>query len=186
MKTGTTSLCYVELCLNSILFSLYLNIYTPFIPSDASNPAITLKPVVFWIHGGTNVHGTGSDRTFDGGSLVSRGDVVVVTINYRLGIFGFLALNDGTITGNYGLADKIAALEWVRDNIAAFGGDPNKVTIMGHSAGGWSIVDLLRSPKAAGLFHAAVSQSGGASTFLTQEEAGAEFSMSPMFLLGLN
>ncbi|KAF5372239.1 hypothetical protein D9758_005066 [Tetrapyrgos nigripes] len=158
--------------------SLYLNIYTPFIPSNPSNTSVKPRPVIFWIHGGTNYRGTGSDRTFDGGSLVSRGDVVVVTINYRLGMLGFLALNDGVVKGNYALADKISALQWTKDNIAAFGGDPRNITIMGHSAGGWSIVDLLRSPKAAGLFQGALSQSGGASTFLTQKQAEAQFAPS--------
>ncbi|KAF5372235.1 hypothetical protein D9758_005062 [Tetrapyrgos nigripes] len=152
---------------------LILNVFTSFIPGNPSSDRSQLKPVLFWIHGGANTGGTGSDSTFDGGPLVSRGDVVVVTINYRLNIFGFLALNDGVVTGNYALADKIAALEWVKENIAAFGGDPDRVLIFGQSAGGWSIVDLLRSPKAAGLFHRAVSHSGGSSTFITQEQAQA-------------
>lgn len=116
------------------------------------------------------MNGMGSDETFDGGPLVSRGDVVLVTINYRLNIFGFLGLNDTAIPGNYAMADKIAALRWVKDHVADFGGDPEKVTIFGQSAGGWSIVDLLKSPKAAGLFHAAISQSGGSGTFTTAEE----------------
>ncbi|KAJ3875320.1 alpha/beta-hydrolase [Lentinula edodes] len=148
---------------------LFLNIYTSYIPSSSTRPA-SLKPVLFWIHGGGNLNGMGSDETFDGGPLVSRGDVVLVTINYRLNIFGFLGLNDTAIPGNYAMADKIAALRWVKDHIADFGGDPEKVTIFGQSAGGWSIVDLLKSPKAAGLFHAAISQSGGSGTFTTAEE----------------
>ncbi|THU95962.1 alpha/beta-hydrolase [Dendrothele bispora CBS 962.96] len=151
---------------------LYLNVYTPFIPSNSSGSS-QLKPVFFWIYGGGNTGGTGTDATFDGGPLVSRGDVVVVTINYRLNIFGFLALNDGVVTGNYALGDKIMGLQWVKENIAAFGGDPNRVLIFGQSAGGWSIIDLLRSPKAAGLFHTAVIHSGGSSTFRTQEQAQA-------------
>ncbi|GAW01696.1 alpha beta-hydrolase [Lentinula edodes] len=148
---------------------LFLNIYTSYIPSSSIRPA-SLRPVLFWIHGGGNLNGMGSDETFDGGPLVSRGDVVLVTINYRLNIFGFLGLNDTAIPGNYAMADKIAALRWVKDHIADFGGDPEKVTIFGQSAGGWSIVDLLKSPKAAGLFHAAISQSGGSGTFTTAEE----------------
>lgn len=125
----------------------------------------------------------GSDETFDGGPLVSRGDVVIVTINYRLNIFGFLGLDDSIIPGNYAMADKIAALAWVKEHIAAFGGDPEKVTIFGQSAGGWSVVDLLKSPKATGLFHAAISQSGGSGTFTTYEavnEMVGEFLAYPM------
>ena len=136
--------------------------------------------MLFWIHGGGNFYGLGSDLTFDGGPLASRTDSVIVTINYRLNIFGFLGLNDGVVTGNYALTDKIAALKWVRDNIAAFGGDPEKVTIFGQSAGGWSVIDLLRSPPAKGLFRSAISQSGGASTFATPEKAaniGGKFSL---------
>ncbi|KAG7096399.1 hypothetical protein E1B28_003842 [Marasmius oreades] len=151
---------------------LYLNVYTPHIPSESRNEeSPKLKPVLFWIHGGGNTYGLGSDLTFDGGPLASRTDTVVVTINYRLDVFGFLALNDDVITGNYALSDKITALQWVKDNIAAFGGDPNRVTISGQSAGGWSVIDLLRSPKAKGLFHRAISQSGGAGTFATPEQA---------------
>ncbi|KAK7041559.1 hypothetical protein VNI00_009146 [Paramarasmius palmivorus] len=149
---------------------LFLNVFTPHIPSNTSS---SLKPVLLWIHGGANLNGLGSDATFDGGPFTSRTDTVLVTINYRLNIFGFLSLNDGVVTGNYALADKIAALQWVKNNIAAFGGDPDNVTIFGQSAGGWSIVDLLRSPPAKGLFHRAISQSGGASTFVTADSAAA-------------
>ncbi|KAJ3771733.1 alpha/beta-hydrolase [Lentinula raphanica] len=147
---------------------LYLNVYTSYLPSQSSQPA-PLRPVLFWIHGGGNVNGMGSDETFDGGPLVSRSDVVVVTINYRMNIFGYLGLNDTSITGNYAMADKIAALGWVKDHIADFGGDPDKVTIFGQSAGGWSVIELLKSPKAAGLFHHAISQSGGAGSLRTYE-----------------
>ncbi|KAK1222929.1 hypothetical protein PQX77_014206 [Marasmius sp. AFHP31] len=151
---------------------LFLNVYTTYIPSDSvSENTPALKPVLFWVHGGANLNGLGSDATFDGGPLASRTDSVIVTINYRLNIFGFLGLNDGVVTGNYALTDKIAALQWVKDNIAAFGGDPEKVTIFGQSAGGWSIIDLLRSPPAKGLFSGAISQSGGASSFVTAEQA---------------
>ena len=100
------------------------------------------------------INGAGSDSTFDGASLVSRGDVVVVSINYRLNIFGLLTLNDGVVNGNYALSDKIAALEWVQKYIRAFGGDPDNVTIFGQSAGGASV-----SPKARGLFKNAIPQS---------------------------
>lgn len=94
--------------------------------------------------------------------------MVLVTINYRLNIFGFLGL-DSAIPGNYAMADKIAALQWVQDHIKDFGGDSSRVTIFGQSAGGWSVVDLLKSPKAAGLFQSAISQSGGSGTFTTYE-----------------
>ncbi|OKP05002.1 Para-nitrobenzyl esterase [Penicillium subrubescens] len=114
---------------------------------------------MFWIHGGAFTGGSGSDPTFDGGNLASRGDVVVVTINYRLGTLGFLALNDGITNGNYGMADQITALDWVRRNIQDFGGDPNQITIFGQSAGAGSVRALLASPKAQGKFAGAIMQS---------------------------
>ncbi|CAG8311700.1 unnamed protein product [Penicillium nalgiovense] len=114
---------------------------------------------MLWIHGGAFTGGTGSDPTFDGGNLASRGDVVVVTINYRLGTLGFLALDDGKTNGNYGLADQITALEWVRRNIQDFGGDPDRVTIFGQSAGAGSVRALLASPEARGKFAGAIMQS---------------------------
>lgn len=117
----------------------------------------------FWIHGGAFTGGTGNDPTFDGGNLASRGDVVVVAINYRLSTLGFLALDDGATNGNYGLADQISALDWVRKNIQDFGGDPDRITIFGQSAGAGSVRALLASPKAAGKFAGAipVSNLGG-------------------------
>ncbi|KAF5366636.1 hypothetical protein D9757_011885 [Collybiopsis confluens] len=174
---------------------LYLNVYTTYIPSSTSASPEQLRPVSFvrtqklslptnqnpnkplrfWIHGGGNTSGTGSDSTFDGASLATRGDVVVVTINHRLNIFGFLGLNSSTIPGNYGMADKIAALQWVQDHIADFGGDPERVTIFGQSAGGSSVVDLLKSPKAAGLFQRAISESGGAGSSKTPAQASAAY-----------
>lgn len=114
---------------------------------------------MFWIHGGAFTGGTGSDPTFDGGSFASRGDVVVVAINYRLGSLGFLALDDGVTKGNYGLADQITALEWVKANIQDFGGDPDRITIFGQSAGAASVRALIGSPKAAGKFASAIPQS---------------------------
>ncbi|KAK3115632.1 hypothetical protein LTR53_004839 [Teratosphaeriaceae sp. CCFEE 6253] len=138
---------------------LFLNVWTPYLPAAGKATPEKLKPVMFWIHGGAFVGGTGSDTTFDGGSLVARGDVVVVTINYRLGTLGFLALDDGVTNGNYGLADQITALEWVQTNIKAFGGDPNRITILGQSAGAASVRALLASPKAIGKYAAAVPQS---------------------------
>lgn len=141
---------------------LHLQVFTPTLPTSLpSSSAKGLKPVMLWIHGGAMINGAGSDSTFDGASLVSRGDVVLVSINYRLNIFGLLALNDGVVKGNYALSDKIAALEWVQKYIRAFGGDPDNVTIFGQSAGGASVMDLIVSPKANGLFKNAIPQSLG-------------------------
>ncbi|KAJ7607157.1 alpha/beta-hydrolase [Roridomyces roridus] len=152
---------------------LTLHVYTPYIPSNPpSKDGPALKPVLFWIHGGGNTQGTGADATFDGGSLVSRTDSVVVTIDHRLNIFGYLGIDD-TIKGNYAIADKIAALQWVQDNIAAFGGDPERVCIFGQSAGGFSVIELVKSPKAKGLFHAAISQSGGSGSTTNYTTAAA-------------
>lgn len=141
---------------------LYLNICTPGLDD-------TRRPVLFWIHGGGFTIGSGSQPVYRGSTLSRRGNVVVVTINYRLGSLGFLNLNEVTggripATGNEGLLDQVAALEWVRDNIAAFGGDPDNVTIFGESAGGMSVGSLLGMPRARGLFHKAIPQSGAAST----------------------
>lgn len=139
---------------------LYLNIWTPGL--DGAK-----RPVMVWIHGGGFTTGAGSWVVYNGRSLSTRGDVVVVTINYRLGALGFLNLNEVTkgkiqATGNEGLLDQILALEWVRDNISRFGGDPNNVTIFGESAGAMSVGMLLAIPKARGLFHRAILESGAA------------------------
>ncbi|TBU26957.1 carboxylesterase from carbohydrate esterase [Dichomitus squalens] len=136
---------------------LFLNIWTPFIPSP--NTKTYLKAVMFWIHGGAFTGGTGSDPTFDGSAFASRGDVVLVTINYRLSTLGFLALDDGKTNGNFGLADQIAALDWVREHIAAFGGDKDRITIFGQSAGAASVRALMGSPKAIGKYAAAIPES---------------------------
>lgn len=139
---------------------LFLNIWTPHLPKPSSEAAQGhLKPVMFWIHGGAFANGMGSDDTFDGGSLASRGDVVVVTINYRLATLGFLALDDGVTMGNYGIADQITALDWVRANIQDFGGDAERITIFGQSAGAGSVRAMMASPKAHGKFAAAIPQS---------------------------
>ncbi|OMC38880.1 carboxylesterase [Mycobacterium sp. GA-1841] len=132
---------------------LSLNVWTPPVSEQK-------RPVMVWIHGGAFIGGSGD--IYDAGRLASRGDIVVVTINYRLGALGFLAhpaLGPGAETGNYGLADQQAALRWVRDNIADFGGDPEKVTVAGESAGGMSVCDHLVSPGSAGLFRAAILMS---------------------------
>lgn len=139
---------------------LYLNVWTP-----AKAQAERL-PVMVWIHGGGCTTGAGSLPIYDGTRLARQG-VVVVTINYRLGPLGFLAHpglsaeSPQGVSGNYGFLDQIAALYWVRNNIAAFGGDPGCVTIFGESAGSCSVVRLLVSPLANGLFHRAIAESGG-------------------------
>lgn len=132
---------------------LTLNVWTP----DVGSPG---RPVMVWIPGGVfEYHGTGASPWYDG-SRFARDGVVCVTINYRVGADGFLYLGDGI--ANLGLLDQIAALEWVRDNIAAFGGDPGNVTIFGESAGGLSVGTLLAVPRAEGLFRRAIAQSGSA------------------------
>jgi para-nitrobenzyl esterase len=136
------------------------------------------RPVMFWIHGGAFVFGSGSSISYRSGSLAVRGDIVLVTINYRLGELGFLRLKDATggkipATGNEGLMDQIAALKWVRDNIAAFGGDPANVTVFGESAGGMSIGCLLAMPAAKGLFQKAICESGVGSTSVSLKSANA-------------
>jgi para-nitrobenzyl esterase len=135
---------------------LSLNIWTPKGAGDA--------PVLVWIHGGAFNNGSGREPMYDGTKLAERG-VVVVTINYRLGVLGWLAHpalsaeSPQGVSGNYGLLDQIAALRWVQRNIAAFGGDPARVTIAGESAGGLSVLYLMASPEARGLFARAIAQS---------------------------
>lgn len=122
---------------------LFLNIQTPYLPRSGHRE--NLKPVLFTIHGGGYTGGNGGSG-FDAGNLASREDVVGVSINYRLGTPGFLAIPDTAIKGNYGIGDQVTALRWVRKNIALFGGDPNKITIIGESAGAGSVKALLGSP----------------------------------------
>jgi para-nitrobenzyl esterase len=150
---------------------LYLNVYTP--TADGA-----LRPVLFWIHGGGFSHGAGSQPSYDGGPLATRGDVVVVTFNYRLGALGYLYLGEhgGPAWGaasNAGQLDQIAALRWVRQNIAAFGGDPDNVTIFGESAGAVAVCTLLAMPAARGLFGKAIAQSGTANRLGTTTSAAA-------------
>ncbi len=132
------------------------------------------RPVMVWIHGGGFVFGSGSQPTYESPDFVKRGDVVVVTVNYRLGALGWLALpglaeEEGNVAGNFGLLDQIAALEWVRDCIDRFGGDPGNVTIFGESAGGMSVGSLLGSPRSQGLFRRAILQSGAAHNVASRE-----------------
>jgi len=132
---------------------LNLNVFTP--ATDDKR-----RSVMFWIHGGGFTHGAGYEPLYNGGPLATRGDVVVVTINYRLGALGFLRLPEIGAHGNQGLLDCIAALSWVRDNIRAFGGDPEQVTIFGESAGSAAVGCLLGMPAARGLFRRAIMESG--------------------------
>ncbi|KAG9312339.1 Alpha/Beta hydrolase protein [Chiua virens] len=162
---------------------LYLNIYTPYLPQDAAAVSTSLKPVMFWIHGGAFTSGEGTDGIFDGGNLASRGDVVVVTINYRLSTLGFLALKDGVTSGNYGIADQITALRWVQRHISDFGGDPGRVTIFGQSAGAGSVRALLSAEPAFGLFAGAIAQSnldgfGYASTYSNYYTIDEEYNVA--------
>ncbi|BCJ36043.1 carboxylic ester hydrolase [Actinocatenispora thailandica] len=140
---------------------LNLNVWTP-------DPHTTGLPVLVWIHGGAFTTGAGSLPGYRGSSF-ARDGVVCVTINYRLGAEGFLYLGDGV--ANLGLLDQLAALAWVRDNIAAFGGDPDRVTVAGQSAGAVSVATLLAVPRSAGLFGRAIAQSGSAARTLTPDAA---------------
>lgn len=139
---------------------LYLNVWTPAKSADEK------YPVLVWIYGGGFSFGSTAEPGYDGARLAKKG-VVLVSIAYRVGQLGFLAHpelsaeNPNHVSGNYGLLDQIAGLEWIQKNIAAFGGDPNKVTIFGESAGGISVSMLCASPLAKGLFHGAISESGG-------------------------
>jgi para-nitrobenzyl esterase len=143
---------------------LFLNVFTPGCDDGA-------RPVMVWIHGGSFTAGSGSTPWYDGTALATRGDVVVVTINYRLGALGFLWLGDLDPTyrssGMNGILDQAAALAWVHRNIGAFGGDPDNVTIFGESAGAMSVTTLLATPAARGLFHRAIAQSGAAEHVMT-------------------
>lgn len=136
---------------------LFLNVWTP--ATDAGR-----RPVMVYIHGGGYSSGSGSDPLYDGSRLARRGDVVVVTLNHRLNVFGYAylaRLADGFAdSGNVGQLDLILALEWVRDNIAAFGGDPTRVMLFGQSGGGAKIATLMATPAARGLFHSAATMSG--------------------------
>ena len=156
---------------------LYLNVWT------TAKSAKQRLPVMVWIHGGGFTRGLGSSSAYDGEILARKG-VVVVTLNYRLGIFGFFAHPDLTAesehhaSGNYALLDILAALHWVKRNIASFGGDPDRVTVFGESAGSWAVNLLMASPRAKGLFHRAIGESGGCffplKTLAEAEKAGLQ------------
>ncbi|XP_068084825.1 esterase FE4 [Anabrus simplex] len=153
---------------------LFLNVYTPELPGSGS-----LKPVLVWIHGGGFSVGSGNYERQGPQFLINKG-IVYVSINYRLGIFGFLSTEDEVAPGNAGMKDQVLALRWVQQNIAAFGGDPNQVTIFGQSAGGTSIHYHMLSPMSKGLFRGAIGQSGSASCAL----AVADKPRNNAFLVG--
>ena len=148
---------------------LALNVWTP----EGADGSL---PVMVWLHGGGWVRGSGSCAIYDGENLAGRGDVVIITINHRLGASGltdFSRVLGGEFadSSNLGIRDIIAALEWVRDNIAAFGGNPDLVTIFGESGGGWKVNTMLGVPSAKGLFHRAIVESGPLTRFMTPEQA---------------
>jgi para-nitrobenzyl esterase len=150
---------------------LYLNVWTP--AADGGR-----RPVMVWIHGGAFVMGSSATRLYSGARLARNGDVVVVTLNYRLGALGFLNLRglgarDDVAPANLGLLDQIAALQWVRENIEAFGGDPERVTLFGESAGGMSVATLMGTPRARGMFRQAICQSGAAHNVSSRELGAA-------------
>ena len=149
---------------------LVINVFTPGVNDGRK------RPVMVWLHGGGFASGAGSAHSFDGTYLARSGDVVVVSVNHRLNIFGYLYLADAggekyADSGNAGLLDVVAVLEWVRDNIARFGGNPGNVTIFGQSGGGLKISTLLAMPPAKGLFHKAIIESGSALKGIPREEA---------------
>ncbi len=148
---------------------LFLNVWTPG-ADDAK------RPVMVWLHGGGFGAGSGGAAMYDGAALARRGDVVIVTVNHRLNVFGYLHLAElggHPSSGQSGMLDIVAALEWVRDNIAAFGGDPANVTIFGESGGGAKVSMLLAMPASKGLFHRAIVQSGPGVRAVTAERATA-------------
>jgi para-nitrobenzyl esterase len=149
---------------------LSLNVLTPAVGEGGK------RPVLFWCHGGGFTAGSGAGRFYNGTNLPIRGNVVVVTVNHRLGPFGYLYLGDlageaYAASGNVGMLDLVAALEWVRDNIEAFGGDPGNVTIFGESGGGGKVSALLAMPAAQGLFQRAIIQSGPGLRMMSREKA---------------
>ncbi len=161
---------------------LVLNVFSPGVNDGRK------RPVMLWIHGGGYTYGSGSSLGYDGANLARTGDVTVVCINHRLNLFGHLYLGaaggEFQDSGNVGLLDIVASLEWVRDNIAHFGGDPSNVTIFGQSGGGGKVSTLLAMPAAKGLFHKAIVESGSTLKQLTKEEA-AQSTERYMAKLGL-
>jgi para-nitrobenzyl esterase len=157
--------------------SLTLNVWTPGLSGR--------RPVLVWLPGGAFLKGSGSQDLYDGSTLASRGDVVVVTANYRLGVFGFLGLDDERFAANAGVLDQLAVLEWVAEHASAFGGDADNVTVMGESAGAVSVAARMSSPRAAGRFHRAVAESGAGRRLPTADRA-AEMADRLLARLGLD
>lgn len=171
---------------------LFLNIWAPAATKGIAPADRERRPVMFWIHGGANVMGSGGHGIYDGARLAGKHNMVVVTINHRLGPFGWFThpalrseeASPADNSGNYGTLDIIRALNWVQGNIGVFGGDPENVTIFGESAGGWNVLTMMVSPPAKGLFHRAISQSGGlditpvadAENYVDDEPEGHQFS----------
>lgn len=164
---------------------LNLNVWTPGIDDGKK------RPVLFWIHGGGFTAGSSHELpSYDGANLSKKGDVVVVSINHRLNVLGFLDLSaygeKYQQSANNSISDMVIALEWVRDNISNFGGDPNNVTIFGQSGGGAKVNTLMAMPKANGLFHKAVNQSGSFRTALLEKEVTQNVAKETISILGLN
>ncbi len=162
---------------------LTVNVWTPGADPEAG------RPVLVWVHGGGFTTGTGTIAWYDGSRLAARGDVVVVTLNYRLGALGFLHLGDlggeaWAGSGNTGLLDQVAALRWVAENVVGFGGDPDRVTVFGESAGAMSITTLLAMPEASGLFRRAILQSG-AGTFVQDRPTATALAVDLLDQLGV-
>jgi para-nitrobenzyl esterase len=163
---------------------LVLNIWTPAVKDGRK------RPVMFWCHGGGFSSGSGSSPVTEGANLARRGDVVVVTVNHRLNVLGFTSLEEVggpefATSGDVGMMDIVAALRWVRDNIAEFGGDPNTVMIFGQSGGGRKVATLLAMPSAKGLFHRATIESG-ATLRLVEPNQGTKVARELMSTLGLS
>ncbi|MEO6339452.1 MAG: carboxylesterase family protein [Caulobacteraceae bacterium] len=159
---------------------LFLNVWTPALDNKA-------RPVMVWFHGGGYSYGSGAWPVYDGHNLAKRHDVVVVTVNHRLNVFGFLntaSIGGDPASGNAGMSDLVLVLEWVRDNIAGFGGDPGRVTTFGQSGGGAKSALAMTMPGAKGLVHRAIVQSGPALR-VGEQEAGASLTRSIMAKLGV-
>jgi para-nitrobenzyl esterase len=156
---------------------LTVNVWTPELAGR--------RPVLVWIHGGAFLKGAGSQALYDGATLAARGDVVVVTANYRLGAFGFLSCDDERFAANSGLLDQIAVLDWVAEHASAFGGDSANVTIFGESAGAISVAALMSCDRSAGRFHRAAAQSG-AGRRLPSADTAAEMTDRLLAALGLD
>src|SRR5947207_10546545 len=162
--------------------ALFLNVFTPALDDRA-------RPVMVWIHGGAFTAGAGSIPWYSGSNLARKGDVVVVTVNYRLGVFGFLHVepllgSEFAGAANNGIRDQIAAIAWVRENIASFGGDPDNITLFGESAGGMSVATLLGVPGVPAMIRNAIPQSGAAES-VKDVETAAEVAETVLAELGL-